>query len=146
MKDRAESDLGFDPSPLLERLSVIPRTNEEVALVKYLAAQACKTALARHAGSLKFLYGPSGKQTVASGKDLTSVKTIIGTGGPLTRLPGGEEMLKPLIGQGPGRELYPKVAGILIDRNYIMAACGVLSRQFPDEARAILMDGLEVRP
>ena len=82
---------------------------------------------------------------MASGKDLTSVNTVIGTGGPLTRLPGGEEMLRPLIGQGPGRELYPKGASILIDKYYIMASCGVLSRRFPDEARAILMDGLEAR-
>ncbi|HHX28938.1 MAG TPA: DNA mismatch repair protein MutL [Firmicutes bacterium] len=145
VKDRAERDLGFDPSPVIEELRPIPETPQEVALVRYLAAQACKTALSRHAGSLKFLYGPSGKQTVASGKDLTSVNTIIGTGGALTRLPGGEGMLKPLVGQGPGRELYPKDARILIDTHYIMAACGVLSRQFPEEAREILVDGLEVR-
>jgi uncharacterized protein (TIGR01319 family) len=145
VRDRAERDLGFDPSPYLENLSVIPDSPEEIALVKYLTAQACQTAVARHAGSLKFLYGPSGKQTLATGKDLTSVHTIIGTGGPLTRLPGGEEMLKDLVGQGPGRELYPKDARILIDKNYMMAACGVLSRHFPEEARKILMDGLEVR-
>jgi len=145
VKDRAERDLGFDPSPYLENLKVIPETPEEIAFIKYLAAQACKTAMARHAGVLKFLYGPSGKQTMASGKDLTSVHTIIGTGGPLTRLPGTEEILMDLVGRGPGRELYPKDAVILIDRNYIMAACGVLSRQFPEEARKILMDGLEAR-
>jgi uncharacterized protein (TIGR01319 family) len=145
VEDRAERDLGFDPSPYLENLSVIPGCPEEIALIRYLTAQACKAALARHAGSLKFLYGPSGKQTIASGKDLTSVHTIIGTGGPLSRLAGTEEVLKGLVGQGPGRELYPKDAGILIDKDYIMAACGVLSRQFPEEARKILMDGLEAR-
>lgn len=145
VKDRAARDLGFDPTPYLENLKVIPDTPEEVALVRYLTAQACKAAVARHAGRIKYLYGPSGRRTVASGKDLTSVHTIIGTGGPLTRLPGMDEVLKELTGQGPGRELYPSDAAVLIDKNYIMAACGVLSRQFPEEARRILLDGLEAR-
>ena len=145
VRDRAARDLGFDPEPIVENLSVIPESPEEVALVTYLAKAACETAFQRHAGKIRSLYGPSGKQTVASGKDLTSVTTIIGTGGPLSRLDGGERALRSLVGQGPGRELYPKDARVLIDRQYIMAACGVLSREFPQEAAAILTENLELR-
>jgi uncharacterized protein (TIGR01319 family) len=145
VRDRAARDLGFDPEPIVENLSVIPESSEEVALVTYLAKAACETAFQRHAGKIRSLYGPSGKQTVASGKDLTSVTTIIGTGGPLSRLDGGERALRSLVGQGPGRELYPKDARVLIDRQYIMAACGVLSREFPQEAAAILTENLELR-
>ena len=141
VKDRAVLELGFDPEPLLDKLSVIP-SDRESCLVSYLTKAACEIAFSRHAGRIRYLYGPSGRQAVASGKDLSSVGTIIGTGGALTRLPGGEEILKRLIGQGAGRELYPKDARILIDKDYIMAACGVLSREKPSEAMTILKTSL----
>ena len=76
---------------------------------------------------------------VASGKDLSSVRTIIGTGGPLTQLPGGKQALKELVGQGNGRELYPKAAKVLLDRDYIMASCGILSKRYPDGATDLLI-------
>ena len=126
----------------MENLSVIPESPEEVALVTYLAKAACETAFQRHAGKIRSLYGPSGKQTVASGKDLTSVTTIIGTGGPLSRLDGGERALRSLVSSRA--RSYPKDARVLIDRQYIMAACGVLSREFP-QRQPYLTENLELR-
>lgn len=145
VKERAARDLGFDPEPVLADLKVIPQDQEQRELVVYFSRYVCETAFSRHAGRIRYLYGPSGRQTVASGKDLSSVKTIIGTGGPLTRLPGGAETLKGLVGQGPGRELYPKDARIVLDRDYIMACCGVMSRKYPAEARAILMESMGMK-
>ena len=40
-------------------------------------------------GQLAHLYTPTGRQTVARGRDLTACRLVIGTGGALTRLPGG---------------------------------------------------------
>ena len=86
-------------------------------------------ATKRHAGRLRHLYGPSGKKTVAEGKDLTMVKTIIGTGGPLTRLPNRVEILKQIPLSKKAHELLPnKEANILIDNYYIMASLGVMSK------------------
>ncbi len=146
--DRAERHLGFDPAPLLDSLEMIPREEKQIQFVSYLTKIASETAFSRHAGRIRYLYGPSGRQALASGKDLTGVKTIIGTGGPLTRLPGGRDALARLVGQGPGRELYPKDARTALDTDYIMAACGVLSREYPEEARRILLGslGLELIP
>ena len=48
--------------------------------MKYLRDAACEMAFKRHAGKIKHLYGPGGGSPLASGKDLTGVKTIIGTG------------------------------------------------------------------
>ena len=63
----------------------IPETDLEKQFVEKLTLHATITAVRRHAGGLKHLYGPSGKKTIAEGKDLTQVKYIIGTGGALTR-------------------------------------------------------------
>jgi len=145
VRGEAGRELGFDPGPLLERLQVIPTDPKMVQMLVYFSAYAARTAFSRHAGRIRYLYGPSGRQTVASGKDLTSVRTVIGTGGALTKLPGGEVTLRELIGQGPGRELYPKDARVLLDSQYIMASCGVLSREYPEEARQILLRSLEQR-
>lgn len=145
VKGEVERHLGFDPGPLLERLEVIPTDPEMVRMLVYFSAYAAQTAFSRHAGRIRYLYGPSGRQTVASGKDLTSVRTVIGTGGALTGLPGGEATLRELVGQGPGRELYPKDARVLLDSDYVMAACGVLSREYTEEAREILLRSLEER-
>ena len=142
VKDRAAHDLGFDPEDILANLQVIPVDQRQIRMVVYFSRYAASTAFSRHAGRIRHLYGPSGRQTVSSGKDLTAVKTVIGTGGPLSRLPGGEDTLRDLIGQGPGRELYPKDAKILLDAMYIMASCGVLSREYPEEARTILLRSL----
>ena len=144
VKDQAERDLGFDPEPLLSHLGVIPEDPRQVSMLVYFSRYAATTAFSRHAGRIRYLYGPSGRQTVAMGKDLTSAKTIIGTGGALTRLPGGEDTLRALVGQGPGRELYPKDARVLLDARYIMASCGVLSREHQEEAKQILMRSLEI--
>lgn len=141
---RLERDLKFDTAAVLEKLRVIPGNEREVALAKYLRNAACDIAFKRHAGRIKHLYGPGGRITLASGKDLTGVKTIIGTGGALTRLPGGREALGALAGQGYGRELYPKAAQVAIDRRYIMAACGVLASRYPDAATILLLESLEL--
>lgn len=144
VKERAARDLGFDPQEVLANLKVIPDDERQRSMLVYFARYACETAFSRHVGRVKYLYGPSGRQTVASGKDLSSVRTIIGTGGPLTRLPGGAEALRRLVGQGAGREMYPKDAVVLLDADYIMACCGVLSRKYPAEAKKILMGSLGI--
>lgn len=143
-QSRIRSDLGFDPEPYLEDLKVIPETEEEIRLVCYLRDAACDIAFKRHAGIMKYLYGPQGRMTLASGKDLSSVKFILGTGGPLTQLPGGLEVLHHLTGSGYARELYPRAARVLLDKRYIMATCGVLSKKFPQEALTLLLTSLEM--
>ncbi len=141
---RISFDLGFDPEPLLANLAVIPKNEEQVRLISYLRDIACDIAFRRHAGIIRHLYGPQGRMTVASGKDLTNVKFVIGTGGPFTRLPGGLESLSRLTRSGHARELYPRVAKAIIDSQYIMATCGVLSKKFPKQARILLLESLGV--
>ena len=88
---------GFSMEHALETYRAIPKTEEEVKLVELLTREAVVKAAERHAGRLRYIYGPSGRSTVAEGKDLTQVKYIVGTGGALTRLPHREEIMREII-------------------------------------------------
>jgi hypothetical protein len=69
------------------------RTVDQCSLL--LTRKAVEVAVTRHAGYLKRNYG-AGNQIIAYGKDLSKVKFIIGTGGALTRLQGGEKLLRDI--------------------------------------------------
>ena len=122
----------------------IPETDLEKQFVEKLTLHATITAVRRHAGGLKHLYGPSGKKTIAEGKDLTQVKYIIGTGGALTRLPNRKMILGEIALSNKGNDLLPNAeAEILIDNHYIMASLGVMAKKYPEEALRLLENSLK---
>jgi len=130
---------------MLARIAPVPADAQEAALVSELAKAAAGAAVGRHAGRLRHLYGPGGRTTVAEGKDLTRVRWIIGTGGALTRLPGGHAALESLRDGRPGREMWPsRDAETLLDRHYVMAACGVILSEDRQAALRLLVRSLGV--
>ncbi|MDO9556195.1 MAG: glutamate mutase L [Coriobacteriia bacterium] len=124
------------PDPLPPAL---PATSAEVAAAALLARTATVTGMQRHAGALTHLYTPTGRKTVARGRDLTACRLVVGTGGALTRLPDGESMLRAAVGDGGERLLPPADARIALDRDYVFACCGALSSHFSAEAVVALM-------
>jgi len=121
----------------------VPGSDKQQELIGILTEQALKTALVRHAGSWRYIYGPTGRQTVVEGKDLTRVKTVIGTGGALSQLPGGEKKMEKALKGKTGLELLPRGKVVhLIDRCYIMAAVGVISKNDPAVAWQLLTQSL----
>lgn len=129
---------------LIENHKPIPTSDLERQFVEELTLYATITAVRRHGGHLKHLYGPSGKKTVAEGKDLTGVKYIIGTGGALTRLPNRINILKQIALSNKGSDLLPNAeAKILIDNHYIMASLGVMSKKYPEIALKLLENSLK---
>jgi hypothetical protein len=66
---------------------------------------------------------------------------VVGTGGALTRLPGGEAILEATRAPeaGSDRLLPPPDARCVLDRDYVFAACGALSTHFDPGAVAALM-------
>lgn len=129
----------------VKNLQPIPKTKEEVAFIKALAKIACDIALDRHAGEIISLYATSGRKYMAQGKDLTALKYIIGTGGALTRLPGGLAIIKEVVvAKKPTKLLPRKDVEILIDKDYIMASLGVISKRYPKESRILLKKSLGI--
>jgi len=79
---------------------------------------------------------------VAEGKDLTAVKWLIGTGGALTRLERGREILESLRTKASRQLLPPPEAEVLLDGKYIMASLGVMSRRYPEAALKLMLKSL----
>ncbi len=127
-----DNDWGGDR---MENLRAMPANEQEISLTHYLAERAVETAIRRHAGVITDLYTPSGKRQIVKGKDLTAVKWVVGTGGALTRIPGGKQILQSIC-KGAGKYLLPSPdAEILIDRDYRFSALGTLASTYPDEVR-----------
>ena len=128
---------------LVKNTKAIPSTEEEKSFIERLAKEAVLISMERHAGTLRDIYGPTGKKTIAEGKDLTNIKYVIGTGGALTRLPNRVNILKNVTSQVKGLKLYPHAeAKVLIDNNYIFASLGVLSKKYPQEALFLMKKSL----
>jgi uncharacterized protein (TIGR01319 family) len=86
-------------------------------------------------GQLETYYTPFGSTFVQTGKDLTEVKTVVGTGGVIINNSLPEEILKGIeFDDANPHILKPQQPEYLIDQQYIMAAMGLLGEEYPDIA------------
>jgi uncharacterized protein (TIGR01319 family) len=133
---------GLDKEYIKNNIRPIPESEEEINCSLMLTKKAVEVAVNRHVGYLKRIYGDS-KKVVAYGKDLSKVKFIVGTGGALTRLPGGEDILGSIRYSKEELTMFPRAkAQILLDKMYIMASAGVLSREDKEAAIMLLKQSL----
>lgn len=146
-KEKMEKELGLDIDKLMAEYKAIPKNADEIKFVERLTIEAVLKAVERHAGKLRYVYGPSGRNTLAEGKDLTQVKYIIGTGGALTRLPHRMEIMKLIARDNEaGMKLYPhEDVKILVESDYIMASLGVLSKRYEEAAIRLLEKSLGIK-
>jgi uncharacterized protein (TIGR01319 family) len=138
-------ELSGDPAweARLPDLQILPKTEQQLELTRWLCTRAVETAIHRHAGVITDLYTPTGKRQIVKGKDLTAIKWLVGTGGALTRIPGGEAILRSIC-QGPGKYLLPPPdVRILIDRDYRFSALGTLAQAYPEEVKATFRNWVE---
>ena len=135
---------GLTKEYIAQHIKPIPTEVDDINASSLLTKKALDVAISRHVGFIKRKYdGESG--FVAYGKDLSEVKYIIGTGGALTRLPKGEEMLLGIRYLKNEVTMLPKKgAKVLLDQNYIMACAGVLSRENKQVAEALLIQSLGI--
>lgn len=141
-QENIENELGCTLEKILTERKPIPKTEEEVKFIEILTREATNIAIDRHVGQMKDLYGPSGRIKIAEGKDLTRVRWIIGTGGALTRLKAGPEILANLRKERTKKLLPPMDAEFLIDQDYIMASMGVMSQRFPEAALKLMLKSM----
>lgn len=140
-----ERDLkGYTKDYIQEHIKPIPRAIEEKNCSLILTKKAVEIAVNRHVGYVKRIYGGS-KPYAAYGKDLSKVSYIIGTGGALTRLPKGNEVLESIRYEKDDLTMLPRSgAKVLIDSMYIMACAGVLSRENKEAAEILLRESLSI--
>ena len=121
----------------------IPETVGERENSARLARWAVDISIWRHAGQLRVAYGAYGRNEILEGRDLSAVRHVIGTGGAMTRLGMGMEILHNIKSDPRKSKLLPPHdAAVYLDRNNIMAAAGVLSRRYPQEAMALLLKSI----
>lgn len=131
-------------STIIEHYQPIPES-DQIPFVKLLTKEALRTSIERHVGTLRYLYGPTGRIKVIEGKDLTMVKYVIATGGALTRLPNAPKIIQDVFARPRKNLLLPqKELTILIDHDYIMASIGVVSDKYPRAALKLLLNSLKV--
>jgi uncharacterized protein (TIGR01319 family) len=124
-------------------LKAVPVSTQEKDLTRKLCKVAVETSVRRHAGVIMDSYTPTGRKQTVRGKDLTSVKWVIGTGGALTRIDGGEEILHSIC-TGAGKYLLPPPdVSLLIDRDYRFSAFGTLAQDYPDQVKATFQKWVE---
>ncbi|BBE32092.1 ornithine aminomutase [Tepiditoga spiralis] len=133
-----------DYEELKKNLSPYPKTERQEKFAAFIAKYCFTNGIRRHAGRKKHLYGPNGRQEIASGKDLTAVKHIFGTGGILTRSKFRKEIMESFLEANFPNELLPnKKVKFAYDKNYIFAALGVLSTVDKETAKKILEIDIE---
>ncbi len=100
-----------------------------------LAAAALGLAVTRHAGTLSLVQTVTGPVSVQTGKDLSAVETLIGTGGVLARGENPAAILAAgLADPARPQSLKPKAPALLLDSDYVLYACGLLAAVEPEAA------------
>jgi uncharacterized protein (TIGR01319 family) len=124
---RRESDPSFLPTD----------GGREEAVDRALATSCVRQAFARHCGRESWAFRTNEPPRLTrSGPDLRDVGLLVGTGGVLARAGDGKDM----IAQGLTRLssvkglMAPRRPRIVVDRNYVLAAMGLLSMTDPDLA------------
>ena len=135
--------LDFDSEDFINEVKAIPITEKEKKLSRILTKKAVKIAIKRHVGKVKRVFGEN--RYSASGKDLSLVKYIIGTGGALTHLGKGEEILEKIKYKGKDLSMMPSIdSKVLIDKDYILAAAGIISKVSLEDAMALIKESLGI--
>lgn len=128
------ADAGMEESEVrsrVDRLSGnpghLPETSMEKNLDHALARAAVGIAVQRHCGTLQTVYTPTGPVTVQHGKDLRRVDALIGTGGVLAASRDARAILaRALADEREPLVLKPVAPRLLLDREYVLYACGLL--------------------
>jgi len=102
---------------------------------KALAAAALRLAVTRHAGTLAIVQTVSGPATIQTGKDLSNIATLIGTGGVLAMGEGAMDVLAAgLADPATPHLLKPKNPALVLDSDYVLYAVGLLAAVAPEAA------------
>lgn len=120
----------------------LPASDLECRFDRALARAAVRVAMARHAGTAKIAQTVTGPVTVQHGKDLTGIRTVIGTGGALVYGDDPGDILSAVVADPLEPEsLRPRAPDLFIDKGYLLYAVGLLGTVEPDVALALGLAG-----
>lgn len=118
-----------------EQVAFVPDSEVESALDIALGCSAVEVAVERHVGSVKESLGVDGLVRIQNGKDLTGLRTVIGTGGLFSHNPrAGRVLQAALMRPEAPFSLKPRAADFYIDQGYVMYGVGLLGSESPEAA------------
>lgn len=133
--DTCEHDIDKSLNRRSEDVDFIPHTKDEEEFDKAIAKICCDVSMSRHVGHVEVVHTPLGDMYYQTGKDLTDLRYVIGTGGVLIYNQDAKKILKQVNKKSDkALELRPTNPSILIDKSYILAAMGLLSQKYPKTA------------
>ena len=115
----------------------LPATDGEADEDEALARAAVGLALRRHAGRSRVVVSPEGRVVERTGKDLREVGLLVASGGVLRNGRDGvaSRVLEGSIGADlEGGWQLPRHARVVVDRDYVLAAAGLLAAPHPEAA------------
>ena len=85
------------------------------------------------------MVGPDGRVVERTGKDLREVALLVGSGGVLRHADPATvtDVLAPATGRTPEGWQQPEHARVVVDRDYVLAAVGLLAERRPAAAAAL---------
>jgi len=107
-------------------------TKDELAFDIAMARICADEAMTRHVGKVETVYSPMGSMYLQTGKDLSKIKYIIGTGGVVVNNEGILDSV--LFNNEKVNELRPEKSKLIIDKMYILSSLSLLAQEYPDEA------------
>lgn len=115
--------------------------DEEREADEAIARAAVDLALKRHAGRSKVVVSPEGRVVERTGKDLREVDLLVGSGGVLRHGADGvvRRVLTPSTGEHvEGGWQLPRAPQVVVDRDYVLAAAGLLVAEHPEAAHRLV--------
>lgn len=113
----------------------LPSSSAEAQFDTALAEAAVGVAVTRHAGTVRIQQTVTGPVAVQTGKDLSDVACVIGTGGVLVHGRDPAAVLAAALANPAAPEaLKPKAPKLLVDRDYLLFAVGLLAEADRDAA------------
>ena len=115
-----------------EHVDNVPTDEHEEKIDRIMGQICVDKSTERHTGKMEEMYTPMGLVYYQYGKDLSQIRYVIGTGGVLVRSKNPSEILKK-VEYTPARplELRPQYPKYMLDKDYILAAMGLLSEIDP---------------
>jgi len=106
-----------------------------------IASAAVRLAVRRHSGRQQVVFSPDGRLVERSGKDLREVDLLVGSGGVLRH--NSDAAGRAVIAAGTGDRvaggwLVPRAPRVVIDRDCVLAAAGLLANEHPRAAYALV--------
>lgn len=112
--------------------SALPRDETERTLDTLLATFAARTAVLRHCGCRREVMLAEGPVLVQEGKDLRGIEAVLGTGGSVISADDPQSILHAALKSDDPFALLPTAPRVLIDRDYVLYATGLLAERHPD--------------